>query len=257
MLILKDRYIFFLDIDNTLFNDGVICRKNREAVAEARKRGHLVFINTARSSCIIPDKVRKLKLDGYVTSLGCNIIIGNETIYNTFIPLEEMANIFEYFTKSGRKIHIEGEEAFVSNPLENFEGSLCFTTAAEILENCRDIRMAKAYLPHVLTAEEQEYFAGKYTFFQHRNYAEFAVAGHSKATGIKTVADYYGIDIKNTVAMGDSINDLDMLKAAGISVCMGDGDEELKKICDIVTCNAPDGGVAQAIYKVINEEGTK
>lgn len=250
---MDNRYLFFLDIDNTLFNKNIICRKNRHAIVEARKQGHLVFINTARSSCIIPDKIRKMKLDGYVTSLGCNVIISGKTVYNTCIPLEEMAEIFEYFTKTGRKIHIEGEEAFVSNPLENFEGSLCFTTAKEILENCRNVRMAKAYLPHVLTKEEQDYFAGKYTFYQHGAYAEFAVKGHSKATGMKIVADYFGIDKAHTVAMGDSINDLDMLRAAGISVCMGDGDENVKKECKIITCNAKDGGVAEGIYRVIGE----
>lgn len=42
---------------------------------------------------------------------------------------------------------------------------------------------------------------------------EMAQKGHSKATGIQKVCEYLGADIDDCIAIGDSTNDLDMLKA--------------------------------------------
>ena len=63
--------------------------------------------------------------------------------------------------------------------------------------------------------------------------------------------DYLGIDKKYSVAVGDSINDIEMLNAAGKAVVMGDAPDEVKQIADIVTCNAADGGVDEGINRII------
>ena len=90
------KYVFFLDIDGTLLNNNIICRANRQAVSRARELGHLVFINTARSSFIIPPKVLKMKFDGYVTSMGCNIVCGGKQVYGVSFSVKEAAEIFDY-----------------------------------------------------------------------------------------------------------------------------------------------------------------
>ncbi|WP_353935009.1 HAD hydrolase family protein [uncultured Holdemanella sp.] len=50
-----------------------------------------------------------------------------------------------------------------------------------------------------------------------------------------------------TVAIGDSLNDLDILQAAGLSICMGNGADECKKVADFTTKDISDDGLAYAL----------
>lgn len=245
------KYVFFLDIDGTLLNNNIICRANRQAVSRARELGHLVFINTARSSFIIPPKVLKMKFDGYVTSMGCNIVCGGKQVYGVSFSVKEAAEIFDYFTRSGRTVHVEGEDVSIANEAETNLFPVKIESGAELIRRYPDRHIPKFFVPHVLTEEEQKRFGRKYTFYQHTGYAEFCVRGNTKATGIDRVMDYLGIDKKYSVAVGDSINDIEMLNAAGKAVVMGDAPDEVKQIADIVTCDAADGGVAEGIYRII------
>ena len=243
-----ESFVFFIDIDDTLMVHGRVSMKNRQAINQARKAGHRVFINTARSYGIVPDKIKRLRVDGFVTALGCNVKYRKKEIYSAKMPLEESAGILDYFTKTKRVLHLEGDNVFLSN-IE--EGVPVVRTGRELLRRYPDENIPKFFIPHVLTEKEQEYLSQKYNFYQHETYAEFCLKGNSKATGIKRVMDYLGLDMSRSVAMGDSLNDLEMLETAGVSVAMGDGVEKVRAAADIVTCPASEGGVAEGIYRII------
>ncbi len=227
---------------------GKVGVKNREALAFARRNGHKVFINTARSYGIVPDVIRRLRVDGFVTALGCRATYKDKVICSAKLPIEEAAGILDYFTSRGRVIHLEGDEVFLSNVEE---GVPVVRTGKELIEKYPGENIPKFFLPHVLTAQEQKCISEKYNFYQHEGYAEFCLKGFSKATGIRRVMEYLGMDTGRSVAMGDSLNDLEMLEAAGIAVAMGNAVEKLRQAADIVTCDAKDGGVADGIYRII------
>ena len=248
----SDKFVFFIDIDNTLLTHGEVCESNIKAIEEARKRGHLVFINTARSYAIIPQSVRDIPFDGYVTSLGNLIMMENDTIYNVTIPHEETAEIFDYFTGSKRSIHLEGEEYFFRNRFSDTEFGVLLESGKELMEKYSSCRISKVYIPYVLPEEECKYLSSKYMFYKHGTYCEYGVAGNTKATGIIRVMDYLKIPVKNSVAIGDSVNDIEMMEASGISIAMGDGNDMVKEMCDIVTCDSDLGGVGEGILRVIN-----
>lgn len=250
MKIEKDKYIFFLDIDNTLFVHGEIPQRNLDAIKRVRAEGHKVFINTARSYACIPDLIKNLDIDGIVAGLGCSIRVDKKCIMCEKLPIDEVAEVFDFFVERGRKILLEGEETLV-------ESITFYDRNHTVVKNGKELKklfpngiFAKFYLPGKLDEEETKFASDRYMFFQHESYAEFSPKGHTKATGIFTVAEYYGADVSQCVAMGDSLNDVDMLKAAGISVAMGDAVPEVKRMCDIVTCDAADGGVAEGMYKI-------
>jgi hydroxymethylpyrimidine pyrophosphatase-like HAD family hydrolase len=82
-------------------------------------------------------------------------------------------------------------------------------------------------------------------------FGEMNMAGVNKATAIKRYMAHVGAPISDSIAFGDSGNDLEMMKFAGLSVAMGNAIPEIKKICDYTSCNAADGGVAEAIDKFV------
>lgn len=81
--------------------------------------------------------------------------------------------------------------------------------------------------------------------------AEFLVKGVSKATGLKSLADRLGVDAAHVMAIGDQLNDLEMLEWAGLGVAMGNAVAGIKEVADVVTGSNEDAGVAQAIEKYI------
>jgi hydroxymethylpyrimidine pyrophosphatase-like HAD family hydrolase len=63
------------------------------------------------------------------------------------------------------------------------------------------------------------------------------------------------MNLKKTevMAIGDSNNDLPMLKEAGFSVAMGNASDHVKSVCDYVTEDNMHNGVAAAIHKYVLE----
>ncbi len=71
--------------------------------------------------------------------------------------------------------------------------------------------------------------------------------GIGKSSGIREVCDYFGIRIEQTMAFGDGMNDLDMIRAAGIGVAMVSGKEIVKKYASFVTASPEEGGITLAL----------
>ncbi|MBJ3788111.1 HAD-IIB family hydrolase, partial [Bacillus sp. OA1] len=74
--------------------------------------------------------------------------------------------------------------------------------------------------------------------------------GH-KGNGIQQMAAHFNIPIEDTVAIGDNFNDVPMLEVAGLSVAMGNAEEDVKKLCDVVTLTNNEHGVAHAIEQFV------
>lgn len=78
--------------------------------------------------------------------------------------------------------------------------------------------------------------------------------GVNKGSSLKILCENSGIDVKNVMAIGDSENDIDFLKVAGIKVAVANADEELKNNSTYI-CKKPYGdGVAEAIDKFIGDK---
>ncbi len=68
-----------------------------------------------------------------------------------------------------------------------------------------------------------------------------------KSKGIKKYLEKENIDISETMAFGDSNNDIDMLKTVFIGVAMGNSSIELKEIADYITSDCLDNGILNAL----------
>ena len=73
--------------------------------------------------------------------------------------------------------------------------------------------------------------------------------GIAKSKGLKFLCDYLHISMEDTMAVGDSENDLDIVKAAGIGVAMGNAQQLLKDSADFISLSNEEDGVAYAIER--------
>ena len=76
---------------------------------------------------------------------------------------------------------------------------------------------------------------------------EVSPPGITKARGLEILCDYLGIPIWETVAVGDADNDLDVLRAAGLAVAMGNANEHVKEVCDVVVSDNDHDGIVEVI----------
>ena len=82
-------------------------------------------------------------------------------------------------------------------------------------------------------------------------FLEVTKLGIDKGVAIKKLAENLKISIDEVIAVGDSFNDLPMLKVAGLSVAVDNANEEIKKQVDFITKSNNDGGMAYLIEKFI------
>lgn len=80
---------------------------------------------------------------------------------------------------------------------------------------------------------------------------EIVCPGVSKAAAIKILTEKLGVKISEVMAIGDSDNDLPMLKAAGKSVAMGNATDYIKSVCDFETNLCENDGFAEAVEKFV------
>lgn len=76
----------------------------------------------------------------------------------------------------------------------------------------------------------------------------------NKGSGLKRIAQLMGIDAKDFVAIGDSPNDIEMLKTSGFGIAVGNAHPALKEVADMVTQNKYGAGVAEAL-RYLKEKG--
>ena len=88
------------------------------------------------------------------------------------------------------------------------------------------------------------------------NNLELNGKGVDKGKALLTLAGLLGLDRSQVMACGDSINDLAMLRAAGLGVAMGNAAPEIAAAADVRTACNDEDGVAKAIeWYVLGQKG--
>ena len=239
-------YLIFLDIDGTVLYKDEVSEEDKRAIRKAQRAGHQVWINTGRSYCYVPELLKKeLGVDGIVAGLGADIRMGEKQLYSKILPMS-LLDWISVFLKDYCYL-LEGEDNMYQNG-ENFRGgSEPIRAGIPFSEQYPDAKISKFCIfdnpPQPIIDELKRHFC----YFEFPVYNEVGVKGQNKATGMEWVMNYLGIPMERSIAIGDSLNDLDMLKAAGISVAMGNAPDEVQNLCDYVTLPVTEGGVAKAI----------
>ena len=80
---------------------------------------------------------------------------------------------------------------------------------------------------------------------------EVFAPGADKWTAGHRLADRDGIPARDIVAVGDDVNDLEMIREAGLGIAMGNAGDRLRRIADEVTASCDEDGLAAAISRFL------
>ena len=271
-----ERKIIFLDIDGTLTEPGknVPPQSALDAIRGARENGHLVYLCTGRNYGMLKPLL-EYEFDGFVASSGGYIQCGDEVIYDCPLTEEQRVQALGLFEKNEIFKTVEckdgsfTDEAFKDFLKKNAEssGNSEFLRWREQLEKNLNIRPMEEYESQpiykaVLMVDEEgkleepvKILSDEFTFvIQEKNEqgfinCEFISKQYDKGQAMKRVCEHMGITVENTFAFGDSMNDLEMMEAAGFSVCMENGSQALKEIADDICKSVSEDGLYKAFKK--------
>jgi Cof subfamily protein (haloacid dehalogenase superfamily) len=85
------------------------------------------------------------------------------------------------------------------------------------------------------------------------NYLEIVPFGVHKAEALGKLTAILGLDLSQVAAIGDGLNDIEMLTEAGLGIAMGNAPEAVKSVADWVTGTNNEAGVAQAVQRLFQE----
>ena len=268
--------LIFIDIDGTLFNHKKddIPESAKEAILNAKSKGHKIFLSTGRPYADIDKEILDLPLDGMIVSCGAVVYVENKPIYCKTYPQKELINLIQFMSNNNIGFSLDGihknylsEEAFICLSglmFKNNEDSElsrammaknnCFPFEEMKEEDLKEVVKISIFTKNKESCEKLfQKIPDSLTGFMYKNYlldlynGEISLKGITKATGLKQITNYLNKAIEATVAIGDSLNDLDILQAAGLSICMGNGADECKKVADFTTKDISDDGLAYAL----------
>lgn len=268
--------LIFIDIDGTLFDHKKddIPESAKEAILNAKSKGHKIFLSTGRPYADIDKEILDLPLDGMIVSCGAVVYVENKPIYCKTYPQKELINLIQLMLVNNIGFSLDGihknylsEEAFICLSglmFKNNEDSElsrammaknnCFPFEEMKEEDLKEVVKISIFTKNKESCEKLfQKIPDSLTGFMYKNNhldlynGEISIKGITKATGLKQITSYLNKAIEDTVVIGDSLNDLDILQAAGLSICMGNGADECKKVADFTTKDISDDGLAYAL----------
>ena len=253
-------HIIFFDIDGTLATGKVVPESAKKAIKILRENKDLVFICTGRNITYVRNNFNEYA-DGFITNNGRLAYYNDEIIFDAPIDTETKKIIEEKLnkTKAGYVFHTKDHGYYngpddLSNVLSSTDDSGYIIYKADEKDDAvYNFDICFYDLDHYeLIKKELEELCIFNPHGAHPS-ADVTVLGTDKGDALTAVAKLFNVDILDTYAFGDGINDISMLKAAGHSIAMGNGQDLCKKAAEYITSNINDDGVYNGLshYKLI------
>ena len=252
--------IIACDMDETLLSsDASICRRNIEAIAKAKAQGVKFVPCTGRGFRSVEGVLKTLNL---FDEAGQYVIGFNGALFWDPIPFNLADTIYRKSASYGLCMHIYTRDTVyisgVTPDEEDFlRGRMAYVpTAEKTLDFLRGKEeVCKLIIMHTDYSRLQEIHAEMMPLldditvsFSSNRYIEFMHKGVTKGVALLKLAAMLGVEPEETMAIGDNINDIEMLQAAGLSIGVHNLNPLIRQYCNVVTdATNNDGAVGEAI----------
>ena len=270
--------IVFIDVDGTLVNyEGKLPPSAITAIRAARKNGHRIYIVTGRSKAEVYKELWDIGLDGMIGGNGSYVENHGQIIMHQLITPEQVRRIVDWLHERGLEFYLESNNGLFAS--EHFE--LAGQTAVQkyarrkgrtdsdtvtvrdafpdmvfglkgnefyredlnkvsyLLNSYQDFLDTKAQFPDL---ENNTWGgAGETALF-----GDIGVRNITKSSAVNVLLRHLGVELTDTIAIGDAKIDIPMFETCAYSVCMGNGGPEAKAAADYVTDDVDNDGLYKA-----------
>lgn len=248
-----NKKVVFVDVDGTIIakKRGLMVPSEKTQYAfKELKKNHYVFLCSGRSAATFPLSVVALEKSGFIGSNGQYVVFEDKEIYNKKIDKELVKKMYEFLKlHHGALLRVDGDKAYQVNYgnknfptfLKNFFDDTRFS---EEELNYESTLLMPVFEEEDLEEEMNEFLEHKLDVRIHPSKTSYDAntPGESKGNSIQKVLDYLKMSSEDAYCFGDEINDMEMMQAVKHSVCMGSGNDEVKKIAETVCEDVLDDG---------------
>ena len=271
-----DRFdLLVLDVDGTLHNSHrEISDATKNALIEAQKRGKTIAIASGRSIAGIRQTASAISLEeygGYVIAYNGTTVINcktGECIYNQTLPADLIAPVYEEAAKLQVAIMAyrdSAKEIIVAGGVTDYVAADAAASCVTIRETDQFVKELSFPINKIFVSGEpdkmkeverilQRKFGSVLNVFRSDPYyVELLPKYTDKGVAVDKLVKYMDITKERVMCVGDSNNDLPMLRYAGMGVAMGNASDRIKEQADYVTDSNDDDGIVKVIEKFMTE----
>jgi len=279
--------IVIIDLDGTLLrSDGSISAADRDAVAEARSSGLDVLIATGRSLAEARPALEAIGHDGLAITAGgavltdlrtdttllrrpmCSNVVAEVTNtlvqhgHKSLILKDAQAVGYDYLAVGSHALdpasqwwfdQLDVDVRFIDDLQEDEHPEDTVRTAAvarcgalaPLAERLRDALGDRASLQHWSAVTESEAIGSS------THLLEVFDRDVHKWSMVRACCEQFGIDPARTAAIGDGLNDVQLVREAGLGVAMANADERVLEVARRTTTSNDENGVARALESLV------
>ncbi|KIL52842.1 Cof-type HAD-IIB family hydrolase [Jeotgalibacillus campisalis] len=243
----KNIKLIALDMDGTLLkNDHTVSDYTRKTIKEAQQKGVKVMVSTGRPLINCQEIVESLELASYLITVNGSEIWDADLnlIDRTMIDVEHIDQMYR-LAQQHETHYWSSTVGGVWNKTTSFPQTLDEHEWLKFGFDIEDDAVRESIREELATNEFLEVTNSSETNI------EVNAAGINKAAAIRKVCDLLNITMDEVMTVGDSLNDLAMIKEAGVGVAMGNAQQKVKQEADWITETNEQDGVAKAIKKFV------
>lgn len=253
--------MILFDLDGTLLHtDKTLSDYSISVINKCRENGIKIIIATARSAFSAKKYIEAMKPDAIISSGGAISTVDKEIISKAMIPAEIANKIIALCLNNPAigYVRFMGEHHSIANnpalrpPNKNTSQYTYDDMSRPVNEDAYKLTI-QCDSAEVVQMIARPYKICNLEVFRDKKLCKITHINATKEDAMKCVADYFRINLTETVSFGDDMSDIKMLRASGVGVAVENAMEEVKDIADYICgCNDEDG-VAEFIETKILE----
>ncbi len=263
--------LLVIDVDGTLIDSqGSVSSSDIEAINKAVAKGVKIALSTGRVPRACGQLLKDLNLNGcHIFFDGALVIYPdtNQTIYTQNINREHVTGVVDFVRSSDTYLELYTIDKFFAEKAnwtdeihKEFFGISIDLEDLDYISLNNDILKMETIAKTPIEFEKADLLKQQF-----RDVLRFSIArspafpgvdfinilhpGASKGNALVKLAEHLGIHLDQVVAVGDGLNDISLIKKAGVGIAMGNAFSEVKQVADGITASVGGGGVARVVEK--------
>ena len=249
------------DIDGTiLIPEGEFTEGVRTCIKNLQSRDIKVVLVTGRMNAAAQLIAKDLNLNTPIVSYQGGLVIeGDKVLYERYLSEEQAEKIVEWAHSEKIHINLYNNDILYSESNDYEIQRYCkiqnLNCKIQSFSDVKKDKVNKILAVDYSNAEkiskyEKELpiiFPDLYIVKSTNYFLEFSNIEASKYCAVKFLQKYWHLNDDEILAIGDQNNDIELLRAGGIKVAMGNATDKLKMIADYITDTVYNDGFVQAI----------
>lgn len=267
--------VVFIDIDGTLLNSKKeLTSETKEVVRKCEEKGIKIILTSGRSRLITMEYKNEVGANDYIISSNGADVFNSKTeekIYSNSISKECLLKLYDFAKSNKYKLAFNFDTKLVANLTYHKQKFCEIKSDNEIMDIIDNKEIVQCVISHY-DLEKMKYFKSifdsEFEGLQITNqceklinplgptrrdyYCDINRRGVSKGIAVKKMYEYLNISKEETGAIGDSNNDIAMMKEVGLPIAVENATEDLKKVVKYITVSNDENGVAKFLRTLID-----